>query len=477
MTQSYSYDSLNRLETASETAGGGTAWPAITYGMDRYGNRWVQSGYKPAATLTPQAQTEFDAATNRMVSPSGYDNAGNLIVDKVGRSFKYDAENHQVEFNPNISGIPATTYAYDRDARRVKKSDGTNTTLFVYNAGGQLVAEYTTQPASGSGGISYLTTDHLGSTRLVTTNGPTVKTRHDYLPYGEEIDIAYGGRGSIPAYTATLIDGPNQKFTSKERDLESNLDYFLARYHSGAQGRFTSADAPFADQYESDPQSWNLYHYGRNNPLRFTDPTGRKCVDTSNGKADDGTGGGCPEAGVDDKGNIKSQQVTVHADPLIDDLRFQLFRLEFNRANDANLKAAGLVAAGSALIGITGGLGANALYHPAILTSLRLSAPLAPEFGRKLDFIFGQATVPNVQRSVGMLQELRKIGINDTAESRTYVANHLTQVLNDASNIVQRAGDRTIRESFLMGPTGGVKLESVWEGTKLITVKIFGGGS
>lgn len=64
--------------------------------------------------------------------------------------------------------------------------------------------------------------------------------------------------------------------TTKERDPESNLDYFGARYYSGAQGRFTSADAPFTDQYESDPQSWNLYHYGRNNPLRFTDPTGRK---------------------------------------------------------------------------------------------------------------------------------------------------------------------------------------------------------
>lgn len=52
------------------------------------------------------------------------------------------------------------------------------------------------------------------------------------------------------------------------------LDYFGARYFSGAQGRFTSADQPFVDQNPEDPQSWNLYSYGRNNPLRYVDPLG-----------------------------------------------------------------------------------------------------------------------------------------------------------------------------------------------------------
>jgi RHS repeat-associated protein len=54
-----------------------------------------------------------------------------------------------------------------------------------------------------------------------------------------------------------------QKFTGKERDTETalatNLDYFGARYYSGAQGRFLSPDEPFADQRTEDPQSWNLY--------------------------------------------------------------------------------------------------------------------------------------------------------------------------------------------------------------------------
>jgi RHS repeat-associated protein len=69
--------------------------------------------------------------------------------------------------------------------------------------------------------------------------------------------------------------GRRSRSTGKERDAETGLDYFGARYFLGAQGRFTSPDAPFADQHIEDPQSWNLYSYVRNNPLRYTDPTGR----------------------------------------------------------------------------------------------------------------------------------------------------------------------------------------------------------
>ena len=74
------------------------------------------------------------------------------------------------------------------------------------------------------------------------------------------------------------------QFTGKERDAESGLDYFGARYFSGAQGRFTSPDRPFADQHPADPQSWNLYSYVRNNPLRYTDPTGHECGGSSVGQ-------------------------------------------------------------------------------------------------------------------------------------------------------------------------------------------------
>lgn len=69
---------------------------------------------------------------------------------------------------------------------------------------------------------------------------------------------------------------PTARFSGKERDAESGLDYFGARYFSSPQGRFTSPD-PLYFQAEmlSDPQRFNLYAYTRNNPLKFVDPTGR----------------------------------------------------------------------------------------------------------------------------------------------------------------------------------------------------------
>ena len=63
-------------------------------------------------------------------------------------------------------------------------------------------------------------------------------------------------------------------FTGKERDAETGLDYFGARYMSSPQGRFTSPDPLLNSGRLDDPQSWNRYAYAGNNPLRYIDPTG-----------------------------------------------------------------------------------------------------------------------------------------------------------------------------------------------------------
>jgi RHS repeat-associated protein len=115
--------------------------------------------------------------------------------------------------------------------------------------------------------------DTLGSTRLVldATTG-SVAALHDYLPFGGEL-VSGARPGSLYAGN----DNPRQKFTSKERDAESGLDYFGARYFSGAQGRFTSTGAPFNDRDANDPQSSTLHGYVRNSPPRYADLTGRQC--------------------------------------------------------------------------------------------------------------------------------------------------------------------------------------------------------
>ena len=61
-------------------------------------------------------------------------------------------------------------------------------------------------------------------------------------------------------------------FTGKERDQETGLDYFEARYYGSALGRFTSPDPLGGHLY--DPQTLNKYAYVRNNPLSLTDPSG-----------------------------------------------------------------------------------------------------------------------------------------------------------------------------------------------------------
>jgi RHS repeat-associated protein len=65
-----------------------------------------------------------------------------------------------------------------------------------------------------------------------------------------------------------------QQFTSKERDVETGLDYFGARYFANNQGRFISVDPFLGSGRATMPQSWNKYSYVLNNPLRLVDPDG-----------------------------------------------------------------------------------------------------------------------------------------------------------------------------------------------------------
>lgn len=105
------------------------------------------------------------------------------------------------------------------------------------------------------------------------SDGTTVKARYDYLPLGEEIPSTVGARGSVTGYGAA--DSTKQKFTQKERDSESGLDYFGARYYSSPQGSFTSVDPSSKSLIATDPQSWNRYSYTLNNPLKYVDRNGK----------------------------------------------------------------------------------------------------------------------------------------------------------------------------------------------------------
>ena len=82
----------------------------------------------------------------------------------------------------------------------------------------------------------------------------------------------------------SLYDGDaGSRSTGKERDAESGNDYFGARYYASNMGRFMSPD-PLGNFVAdvSNPQTWNMYAYALNNPLKFTDPTGYDCAYLNN---------------------------------------------------------------------------------------------------------------------------------------------------------------------------------------------------
>ncbi len=130
-----------------------------------------------------------------------------------------------------------------------------------------------TSLAVNSGRVEYYHRDALGNVRVVTDETGQVPERHDYLPFGEECTT--GACATNPG----LTDGQPRRFTGKERDSETGLDYFGARYYAQHLGRFTSIDPVFTWRENLlDPQRWNRYAYVTNNPLRYVDPDGRNPV-------------------------------------------------------------------------------------------------------------------------------------------------------------------------------------------------------
>jgi len=273
-TQSFGYDPLNRLTTSAES---GSSW-SQTNGYDRYGNRWIDLG--------GGSQNLYFNTTNNRITGWSYDAAGNLLNDG-SHSYSYDAENKITD----VDSVSA--YIYDGAGQRVRKLVGENL-RFVYGIGGQLIAEFsgvsgsllkeyvygasgllaTIEPTGvNSNGTRYTTPDHLGSPRVVTNSSASVISRHDYMPFGEELGAGVGGR-TIGMGFSISSDGLRKKFTGHERDIETGLDFAHARFYSSNQGRFTSVDPLMASALTANPQTLNRYSYVTNSPLTLIDPTG-----------------------------------------------------------------------------------------------------------------------------------------------------------------------------------------------------------
>ncbi len=274
--QTYKYDPVNRLKEAKEMNGATQTW-IQTLDYDRFGNRTSfnqqKVGEQPITT-TPTVST----SSNRITTGQGfvYDSNGNVIEDSLGREFTFDGDNKQIEVkdsSDNVIGI----YQYDGNGRRVKKITGSETTVFVYDATGLLVAEYSTQLVANPG-LSYVTSDNLGSPRVITDGAGNVVARRDFMPFGEEIAAGTANRTTTLKY-GSGIDNLRKRFTGYEKDSETNLDFAEARYYDNRYGRFTAVDPLLASGKSTDPQSFNRYAYVKNNPVLLIDPTGMNSHD------------------------------------------------------------------------------------------------------------------------------------------------------------------------------------------------------
>ena len=131
---------------------------------------------------------------------------------------------------------------------------------------------------------------------MLTDAQGNVKERHDYMPFGDELLAGIGGRSTGQGYLSSgSTPGVSVLFTGQYRDTElassampSGLDYFGARHHAPAFGRFMQPDpvgSIVADP--GDPQSWHLYNYVTNKALTLTDPTGLQPFGSGDDCADD----------------------------------------------------------------------------------------------------------------------------------------------------------------------------------------------
>ena len=273
--QYYSYDYLQRLTEVR--LGSRTSSNKIAYGYDRWGNR-TSSATKGTVANFMACSTDcaVDATTNR-ISNWRYDAAGNPIGISTS-TLQWDGAGRL----ESIDNGATASYSYDHLGRRILKRAPSDNTQYFYDVTGKVLWEFDpdgtgdhqkmvrayfngrlfTSTGDAAAGSHTAYTDHLGTPRLklhVTTAAS--QARDDYYPFGQQVN--------------TVVDAAHdRRFTGKERDAESGLDYFGARYYHSVAGRFLSVDPVLDSADPINPQSWNRYAYTFNNPLKYVDPDG-----------------------------------------------------------------------------------------------------------------------------------------------------------------------------------------------------------
>lgn len=238
------------------------------------------------ATNTPAYLNPHAVATTTAGSAYAYtyDNNGNLLTQRIGTSTPIAS--HTWDYNnrltQTVGNSATTTYGYDPFGQRVSMTVATTSSATTYyptknyNITGSVPTKHIFLPDGtmiatvvGTGTsttVSYIHTDHLGGTNVVTSDAGEISQIVDVYPYGTfRIDEQTG------------FNEQRKGISGHEYDSATDLTYANARYYYGTNGKFISQDPLFinAGFNLKDPQGMNSYAYARNNPLKYYDPNGK----------------------------------------------------------------------------------------------------------------------------------------------------------------------------------------------------------
>ena len=226
-----------------------------------------------------------------------YDAAGNVIGDQ-NNTYHYDSQSQLTSTLNRQTGV-LTCYFYDAEGRRVQKVSaatscgypisGGSSLYYLYDVKGNVITE-ASAPSGGTGAWTrqevYANGRHLAT--FSASAGQAYWDFSDWLGSERVRVSALTGLGceslsSLPwgdnlTQSGSCGDPSPLHFTGKQRDTESGLDYFSARYRSPILGRFLTPDPASFEAIDESPQNLNMYPYVLNNPLNATDPDGLDCI-------------------------------------------------------------------------------------------------------------------------------------------------------------------------------------------------------
>lgn len=211
-----------------------------TFTYDANGNMLSDGTNCYAYNEANELKQVTNCSNNQLIAQYLYDGDGNRIVKKI--------------YTNGV--LSQTVYSPVKTYETIKFANNTTQNSTYYFANNQIIAK-----KNPDGTKIFYQNDHLGSTALLTNASGSAVENTTYDPWGQ---VLTGGAQS------------KYQYTGQQKDQETPLNYYNARYYDPQIQHFTQPDDIYPNMYN--PQTLNRYAYTQNNPLRYTDPSGH-CIE------------------------------------------------------------------------------------------------------------------------------------------------------------------------------------------------------